>query len=153
MIDYHRKIQEAKSILVVGSGVVGVQLVGELAVEYAQKGLKKVALLSRSTKLLNTLPTKAGKLADKFLREHNVQVMYNTNYDEKDRDRFSYDLVIKCIGYKFKTDFLKKNYPSCLAANGQIYVNDLMQLSGIDPLDDPLVPGVKPNIYVLGDNC
>jgi hypothetical protein len=49
-------------VLVAGAGIVGVELVGELAVKYGND--KKIGICLRGDRLLNTLPPKAGRLAD-----------------------------------------------------------------------------------------
>ena len=60
-------------------------------------------------------------------------------------------MVIECFGYKFHTDFMKKNFAQSLAPNGQIFVNDLLQVSGVDPSYEPHAPALKENIFALGD--
>lgn len=57
------------------------------------------------------------------------------------------------MGYTYKTDFMKKNFSSCLAKNGQIYVNDLMQISSTDPKINSLAVAAKANVFCLGDCC
>ena len=76
--------------------------------------------------------------------------MFNTVYDKNQANK-NYDLVVECFGYKFRTDFMRKNFAKSLAPNGQIYVNDLLQVSGVDPSYEPFAPALKDNIFALGD--
>jgi NADH dehydrogenase FAD-containing subunit len=62
--DFNDKITKAKSILVAGAGVVGVELVGELAVKYGSTKEKKIGICCKSDRLLPGLPPKAARLAD-----------------------------------------------------------------------------------------
>jgi len=50
--------------LVAGAGVVGVELVGELAVKYGASKEKRIGLCSKDDRLLPGLPAKAGRLAN-----------------------------------------------------------------------------------------
>lgn len=48
---------------------------------------------------------------------------------------------------------MKTHFASSLAPNGQIYVNDLMQISSVNPRVDPTAQGMKDNIFAFGDVC
>ena len=70
-----KRIEEAKTILVVGGGLVGVELAADIA-SRSKKFLSKqqeIFLISRS-KLLNTLPQAAGTHASNWFMRHNVSV-------------------------------------------------------------------------------
>lgn len=60
--EFNAQIAKAKSVLVAGAGVVGVELVGELAVKYGKE--KKIGICLRGDRLLHSFPPKAGRLAD-----------------------------------------------------------------------------------------
>lgn len=59
-------MKAAKSILVVGAGIVGVELIGELVNKYP-KGAKKIGLCLRGDRILPAAPPKAGRLAHQYL--------------------------------------------------------------------------------------
>lgn len=124
-LEFNKKIAEAKSVLIAGAGVVGVELIGELAVKYGASKEKKIGICLKGNRLLPGLPAKAGRLADAFLKRNNVEIHYNTAFTNSTAKDLGYDVALECTGYKFHTEFLKKTYPQCVAANGQIYVNDL----------------------------
>jgi apoptosis-inducing factor 2 len=121
-------IGDSKSVLVVGGGVVGVQVAGELTMAFGDSSDKHVEMCVRGSRLLKSLPEKAARLADKYLSSHGVKIMYNTFY-ESIKETKSYDLVVMATGYKFMTEFMKKDFPQCLHKNGQIYVNEYMQIT------------------------
>ena len=112
-------IGESKNVLVVGGGVVGVQVAGELAMAFAEKGEKKIDMCIRRNRLLASLPAKAADLADKYLRSHGVTIRYNTPFESL-KDTAQYDLVVKCTGYVFKTEYMDKYFSRCLQKNGQV---------------------------------
>jgi hypothetical protein len=63
--------------------------------------------------------------AEQFFEEHNVKVHKKTQFTSKTAEELGYSHVIECLGYTFKTEFMKKSFENCLSSNGQIYVNDL----------------------------
>lgn len=74
---FYKQINEAKNIAVVGSGIVAVELAGEIA--YHEKAAeKKVNLLVRGEKILGTLDAKAGQAAEGHLKSKNVEIHYKT---------------------------------------------------------------------------
>jgi hypothetical protein len=64
------------------------------------------------------LPPRAGEIADEFLKAHNVEILYNTTLDKIQNEKKDFDLVITCMGYKFKQDFMKENFPKCISPLG-----------------------------------
>lgn len=92
----------------------------------------------RGDRILAGLPLKAARIAEEFLRRHNVEIHYKTPFGPATAKELGYELPIQCTGYKFHTDFLKESFASCLAPNGQIFVNDLFQISSVDPRINPI---------------
>jgi hypothetical protein len=79
-------------------------------------------MVTRSSRALQTMPEKVGQEAAEWLREKGVQIQYGVNYTpEMDKD---YDIVIKSTGERWNSDFLKTNFLSSVAPNGQIFVNE-----------------------------
>ena len=86
-----------------GAGIVGIEIVSELAVKYAQTNEKKIGICLRGDKVLSGLPSKASQIAADFLVRNNVQVHYKTPFTETTAKELGYDLVIPCLGYKYHT--------------------------------------------------
>lgn len=95
---------------------------------------------------MTNLPEDAHKAADEVLKGKNVEIHYNTNYTESLKKEKGFDLVIQCTGNKYKADFLKKNFATAIAKNGQVFVNEHFQISGADH-----GKALKDNIFVFGD--
>jgi NADH dehydrogenase FAD-containing subunit len=117
------EIKNSKSVLVVGGGLAGVELVSELCCKYPDK---KLAITTQGSRLLNGMPGKAHTIAENFLRKYNVEMMYNTAYMDEMRNDMDYEVVIKCTGQKFCSDYLKENFPYCRSFNGMILTNEYM---------------------------
>lgn len=115
----------------------------------AQK-IDKPIVFYTGAKLLPSLPVKAGVLAEAFLRSKNIEIK-KEHFDEKNAPEGA--LVVKCTGYKYNTGFMQDNFSDCLAPSGQIYVNDLFQISKENPRINPIAEGVSSNIFAFGDVC
>ena len=48
----------------------------------------------------------------------NVEIHYNTTFSDNLKADKGFDLVINCVGSKYKADFLKKNFGTSIASNG-----------------------------------
>lgn len=76
-IDMHeKKFHQSNKVVVVGGGLVGVELAAELVSRRKSSGglPKEVLLLSRST-LLGAMPKKAGDIAKSWLSKHGVELL------------------------------------------------------------------------------
>lgn len=151
MDSMYEKLKEAKSVLIAGGGIVGVEVASEIAVAYGNE--KKIGICLRGDKLLPALPPRFGECATDFLTKHGVQIHSKTSYSESTTKELDYDFAIQCLGYTYKTDYMKKNFAACLAPNGQIYVNDLFQISSHNPMENSISEGIKDNIFAFGDVC
>lgn len=81
--EFANQLVAANSVLLAGGGLVGVELAAELAVRQrfnSDGSRKQITLLTRST-VLDTLPTKAGKIAHKWLEQNGVIVITNDEID------------------------------------------------------------------------
>lgn len=106
--DYFGSLTQANTILVSGGGLVGVELAAELVHRFSDK---TVILVNRSP-LLATLPKLAGKLAEQWLTQRGVKVIFDEIVKhEQSKDKvetkvavtkrgleFSYDFAIDCTG-------------------------------------------------------
>lgn len=107
----------------------------------------------RGDKLLKQVHSSAHEHADKFLKEKNVNIHYNTTYTEALKKKEGYDLVLVCDGQRYQAPYLKKCFGSSVAKNGQIWVNDYFQVTAVDPATNGKSAAVKDNIFAFGDIC
>jgi NADH dehydrogenase FAD-containing subunit len=64
-------IQNAKSVAVIGGGLVGVEIASEIICKYPQK---EVIIVHAHQELVPRLPEKAQAFAEKFLKDRKVQI-------------------------------------------------------------------------------
>lgn len=74
----NEKIKSSESILIVGGGPTGVELAGEIAVDFPAK---KVKLVHRGSRLLEFIGEAAGKKALDWLTARNVEVILGQSVD------------------------------------------------------------------------
>ena len=65
MKEFLKKVDDAPSVLVGGAGILGVELVSEIAVKHGKS--KKIGICLRGDRLLPGLPPKVGVLATQWL--------------------------------------------------------------------------------------
>ena len=73
------KIARARHVMVVGGGIVGVELAAELA-KAASRAPRRITLVHGGARLMDDLPTSAGERAAKWLRRHGVNVLVGERY-------------------------------------------------------------------------
>jgi len=119
------KFKEAKAFLIIGGGVVGVELAGEIA-SYAPG--KSVRLAHRGPRLVENLSPQASEVALEHLQALGVKVELNTATAQPRDGEHLYDATSPVPA----TDFLASLQPAVLDARGQIQVNDHLQVKGLD---------------------
>jgi len=108
-------MDEGKSIVVVGGGVVGVELACDLAERQKKRGGGSVSLLHSGPRLLDTLPEVVSEYASKALVSRGVRVYVGQTYDREgdlfvgamNKNVVEGDRVAWCVGAKPNTDFLR----------------------------------------------
>lgn len=144
MYDFHKSLSMAKNILVLGGGVVGVELAGEIADAFPYK---KITLAHRGSKLLDSFNSKTSEITLQQLTRIGVNVELNANYQEVDGTYIERntntltpaDLVLKATGVKPNNKFLRQNFSHILNEKGFIKVNEQLEVDGCS------------NLYALGD--
>lgn len=102
---YKSRVEGSNNIIIVGGGLVGVELAAEFAVRLKHK--PKISIISRSSLLL-TLPSAAGQIAHKWFSRHGVQVLLDDEIrDHKTLEQtlvtkngvtMPVDLLVDCTG-------------------------------------------------------
>jgi NADPH-dependent 2,4-dienoyl-CoA reductase/sulfur reductase-like enzyme len=140
------KSKEAKNIVVVGAGYIGVELV-----EAFETNGKKVTLIDSLDRIMNRYLDKEftdlaekefidrgiklalGETVQRFEGENGIVSKVVTNKGE-----YEADLVILCIGFRPNTELLKGQVD--MLPNGAIIVDEYMRTS-------------KEGVYAAGDSC
>ncbi|KAL5709157.1 hypothetical protein ACHQM5_019877 [Ranunculus cassubicifolius] len=134
----NEKIKGAKSILIVGGGPSGVELAGELAVDFPEK---KVTLVHKGSRLLEFVDTKASGKALKWLTKKKVDVLLeetvdlnavsNGTYKTSSGKTIEADIHFLCIAKPLSSSWLKNTLlKSSLDNKGRLMVDENLRVKG-----------------------
>ncbi|KAI9272011.1 hypothetical protein BY458DRAFT_509220 [Sporodiniella umbellata] len=132
---------DAKDILCIGGGPVGVEVAGEVAYRSPHKS---ITLINSGPVVLASAPHNLGKKAQRILKAQKVHLIMDEKAEEqngvyvtnKSHQTLRPSLVYNCIGVKPNTSFLN---PDWLDDSGCVKVEKNLSVQG------------KDNIFALGD--
>lgn len=140
------KAKDAKNIVVVGAGYIGVELV-----EAFEMNGKNVTLIDAQDRILNKyLDKEFTDIAEKAFEDHGVKLalgeMVNKFEGEDglvkkvitDKGEYEADLVILCIGFRPNNELVKGQIETL--DNGAIIIDEYMRTS-------------KKDVFAAGDSC
>ncbi|CDW86381.1 pyridine nucleotide-disulphide oxidoreductase family protein [Stylonychia lemnae] len=142
-------IKRANSILVVGAGPVGVEIIGELVhannqIQPDLNGIiqkKRLGIVGHGEKVLPNFVPKAQEYAQQFMTKNGVEIYMNTHFDENFNQTHKFEHVIYCQGSSYNTQFMQnspmRQLSECVNSKGRIFVNDYLQVTNINPLQRP----------------
>jgi NADH dehydrogenase FAD-containing subunit len=138
------KIEVAKRILIVGGGVIGTEVAGELATNTSDK---KIILVHPYNRLLERNHELTSYFAQRFLEKHEVQIIFGEKVREHENKIFitdkkrkiEADIAIWCAGIQCNPWFMKSFPKSIYTERNALKVNAFLQLDGYS------------NIFVGGD--
>ena len=141
---YHQQLKTAKKVMVIGGGVVGVELAGEIA--YAMPNTQ-VSLAHNSDVLLNGFKPKAQQKSLQQLEALNVKILFNSRYaktssgyvDSNSGTVSDADVVFEATGVLPNNEFLKNKLSKSLNSRGFVKVNQQLEVQGYN------------HLYALGD--
>ncbi|KAF7823192.1 apoptosis-inducing factor-like protein A-like [Senna tora] len=162
----NEKIKSAKSILIVGGGPTGVELAGEIAVDFPEK---KVSVVHRGTRLLEFIGPKASKKALSWLKSKNVEVKLEQSVDLNSvsegsninayrtsaGDSIEADVHFLCIGKPLSSAWLRETLlKDDLDGDGRIKVDENLRVKGRNNIfaigDITDVPEIKQGVFAQG---
>ncbi|KAI3939854.1 hypothetical protein MKW98_029630 [Papaver atlanticum] len=145
----YNKIEAAESILIIGGGPSGVELAGELVVDFPGK---KVTLVHSRQRLLDFVGPKASKKALDWLTSRKVEVILGQSVDLKshtDGDKMFKtstgetivaDIHFFCVGRPLGSSWIKNSvFEEALDAQGRVMVDEHLRVKG------------HKNVFAIGD--
>ncbi|CAO3625830.1 unnamed protein product [Cunninghamella echinulata] len=157
-----QQVKEAKNILIIGGGPVGIEFAGEIVDKY--KDEKKVTLIHNNDQLgqASYLNKKANKHLLSILKSNNVQVLLNDRVDlpstsdtvfqpkeplpktKNGVDLKDIDLVLLAFGNRPNVSLVQDSYPDSIHENGYVKVKPSLQI-------DNSSSSLSKNVFVIGD--
>lgn len=136
----NQKIKSARSILIVGGGPTGVELAGEIAVDFPEK---KVTLVHKGSRLLEFIGPKAGDKTLDWLISKKVDVKLgqrvnlesvsegSDTYLTSTGDTIKADCHFLCTGKPVGSDWLKDTIlKDSLDTHGMLMVDENLRVKG-----------------------
>lgn len=144
MLDEHKSLVSAKSVLVIGGGIVGVEFAGEIASAFPNK---EITLAHATDTLLDNMKPKAQRKALEQLTAKGVKVKFNRRFAKdggiyrcsKSDETLQPDIAYVCVGMVPNTEFLQVELSDILNDKGLVEVDPYMKVQGYD------------NLYAIGD--
>ncbi len=144
LTQYAEKLRKAQNVLIIGGGIVGVELAAEIIAAFPEK---KLTLVHAKEELMERTPPKAREYARKWLEEKGVTIVFNERiinhqkgyYRTETGKSFSSELVFLCTGIRPNYEFLEKHYAAQLDAKHFFFFNEHLQVLN------------SPTIFAAGD--
>jgi apoptosis-inducing factor 2 len=140
----HEKLKNSNKILIIGGGLVGVELAAEICEHYHDK---KISLVHSRDHLMPRNNPKTVAYVENFLLKRGVELVLNERIKEAKKGVFvtekgkvlPYDMAFMTVGTKPNYDFMEKNFSKCLSDRHQIKVDENLRVVGCK------------NIFAAGD--
>ncbi len=133
--EYAQKLKEAHTVLIIGGGLVGVELAAEIVLAYPAK---KITVVHAKSELMERNPAQARQYAQKFLEQKGIQMMFNERvvsfgkkgYATDKGNILTTDLTFLCTGIKPNYEYMEKYCSTSLNERQNICVNSFLQVQG-----------------------
>ncbi len=147
----HKKVKEAKKVLIVGGGLVGVEIAGEILDHYKVPQEKEIKIIHSKNELIERNNKKTREYAKKYLEKKGVEILFddkvikiNKNMCETQKgEKFKSDIIFSCIGIKPNYEFMKTSLSESLDEHNQIKVNNFFQVMKKNQILE--------NVFAIGD--
>ncbi|KAK8954490.1 hypothetical protein KSP39_PZI001674 [Platanthera zijinensis] len=145
---YYEKIKASNSILIIGGGPTGVELAGEIAVDFPEK---KVTIVHKGSRLIEFIGQKASTKTFNWLIKKKVEVILGQTVDldtvseggvyvTSGGERITADCHFVCIGKPVASSWLHDSIlKHSLDKKGQLIVDENLRVKG------------HTNIFAIGD--
>lgn len=143
----YTSIRKAKKILIIGGGLVGVEMAAEIVSHFQGK---EVTLINSQHSVISRFPKKAIHYVEEFLKSRGVTIICNERVVGHKNQVFvtdlgrelGADLAFLCTGIQPNSGFMRDIFPDTITPAGYLRTNDYLQLHG---------DVIHPNIFVAGD--
>lgn len=145
------RLMNASSVVIVGGGLIGSELAGDLAVAAQKAGKSPNMTLVHSGEYLCSpnMSAAAGEAIKTMLEEYGVTVVLNEKATESGKDKVTLttsdktidaEVVVKTTGFIPANSFVGENFPDALDERGWVKTDEFF-----------VVPGSDGKIFAFGD--
>ncbi|MEM3074603.1 MAG: FAD-dependent oxidoreductase [Candidatus Pacearchaeota archaeon] len=135
---------KSKNVTIIGGGLVGVELAGEIINNFPEK---KISIVESGGDLISRNHKRSINYATNFLKRNNVEIflnqratrIYGNNVITNKGEKIFGNVVFLSTGIKPNSDIMKKNFGESLDDKGYIKVNQNLKVEGLD------------NVFSIGD--
>ncbi|XP_058183393.1 uncharacterized protein LOC131301236 [Rhododendron vialii] len=143
----HQKIKSSNTILIIGGGPTGVELAGEIAVDFPDK---KVIVVHRGSRLLEFIGHRASRKALDWLTSKKVEVILEQSvnlssvsdgaYQTSGGETITADCHFNCTGKPMGSSWLRETVlKNSLDIHGRLMVDENLRVKG------------RTNVFGIGD--
>src|SRR3989344_1163652 len=144
LVDAHKSLEKAASVLIIGGGLVGVELAAEIITHYPNKSVR---IIHPDSSLILRNNYKSQKYVARFLQRRGVNIIYEDRVIENRQGLFlterglklNADIAFLCTGITPNFSFLKDDFAHTLNKVNHVRVNKYLQIKGFS------------NIFAAGD--
>lgn len=144
LLNAYHQLSAAESVLIIGGGIVGVELAAEILTHY---GNKELTLVHQGATLIERNHPLSGRIATRFLQKRGARIIFNERVEDAHAHTFvtsqgrhlEADIAFLCTGIIPNYAFLKRYLGSALTLQNTIRVNPTLQVAGF------------PHIFAAGD--
>jgi len=140
LMSWLEELQKARSVLVVGGGITGVELVTEIADKFPNKQL---VLVSSSPEPLPELPPRARRATRRHLERKKIVLFTNAHAEKQDDGSYKInpkddsreaqvltpDMCVMCVGGKPNSDVVGEQYRD---RKGKVLVEETLAVQGMN---------------------
>lgn len=114
LVRLSKKLKNSDNISIIGGGLVGIELAGEIIEKYPNK---KITLIQKNPNLIPRNNEKSGRLIENFLKQKGVIIRKGESFNIKNNSK---ELIFFCTGINPNSDFIKEklNVDDFLRVNG-----------------------------------
>lgn len=141
----HSTLDHSEKVLLIGGGLVGVELAAEIVEKYPHK---KVTIVHSGDRLIPRNHERCISYAERWLTKRGVEILYDERIDGEGRKSkyttssgktITAEMCFFCTGIRVNNEFLKKHFSESLNERGALLVDDTLQIPGY------------PHIFAAGD--
>ena len=134
----HKRLRKAKKVVIVGGGLVGVEMAGEIVTKAKDK---KVTLIETGQKILGRNSASVSMLATDFLTNRGCKIVHGERVVKQegkflvtDKSKIRADVIVWCAGIKSDTKYLGKELHHIVNERKSIRVTHKLQVEGFPRL-------------------